>query len=244
MSNAFIIRDTAANFTAGNPTLLANQWGVETDIRNNVNLATGKCKLGDGMTAWNSLSYWSPSGSVGNVTGPASSTDGVPALFDGVTGQLLKNSKVTLTQPATGSTLTVVDGKTLTASNSLTLAGTDSTTMTFPGASANIGYLEVPVNSQSVDYTAVLADSGKMLLQTGTSKTFTIPANGPVPYPVGTALTFVVTAASGCSIAITTDTMTLANSTTTGTRTLAQNGVATALKLTSTTWLISGQGLS
>lgn len=63
-------------------------------------------------------------------------------------------NKVALTAPATGSTLTIADGKTLTAnnnitiagtdgktlsvSNSLTLAGTDSTTMTFPSTSATI----------------------------------------------------------------------------------------------------------
>ncbi len=50
--------------------------------------------------------------------------------------------KVTITQPATGSTLTVGDGatatiaagKTLTVNNSLTLAGTDATTQTFPAS--------------------------------------------------------------------------------------------------------------
>lgn len=47
-------------------------------------------------------------------------------------------NKVTLTAPATGSTLTVADGKTLTASNTLTLAGTDGTVMTFPSTSATI----------------------------------------------------------------------------------------------------------
>lgn len=50
-------------------------------------------------------------------------------------------NKVTLTAPATGSTLTIADGKTLTASNTLTLAGTDATTMTFPGASDTVGGL-------------------------------------------------------------------------------------------------------
>jgi hypothetical protein len=47
-------------------------------------------------------------------------------------------NKVALTAPATGSTLTIADGKTLTANHSLTLAGTDATTMTFPTTSATI----------------------------------------------------------------------------------------------------------
>lgn len=47
-------------------------------------------------------------------------------------------NKVALTAPATGSTLTIADGKTLTSSNTLTLAGTDSTTMTFPATSSTV----------------------------------------------------------------------------------------------------------
>ena len=46
------------------------------------------------------------------------------------------------------------------------------------------------------------------------------------------------------SIAITTDTMRLAGAGTTGTRSLAANGTATALKITSTEWIIEGTGLS
>jgi hypothetical protein len=94
-------------------------------------------------------------GGSGDVVGPASATDNAVVRFDGTTGKLVQNSavtvadttgnitggtynKVTITAPATGSTLTVADGKTLTANNSLTLSGTDSTTMTFPGTSATI----------------------------------------------------------------------------------------------------------
>lgn len=47
-------------------------------------------------------------------------------------------NKVTFTTPATGSTLTILDGKTLTVNNTIVLAGTDSTTMTFPTTSATI----------------------------------------------------------------------------------------------------------
>lgn len=47
-------------------------------------------------------------------------------------------NKVALTAPATGSTLTIADGKTLTASNTLTLAGTDGTTITFPSTSISV----------------------------------------------------------------------------------------------------------
>jgi len=62
-----------------------------------------------------------------------------------------------------------------------------------------------------------------------------------VAYEIGTAITFVNENAAGTlTIAITTDTMRLAGDGTTGNRTLAANGVATAIKLTATSWIISG----
>ena len=42
-------------------------------------------------------------------------------------------NKVSITAPATGSTLTIADGKTLTASNTLTFTGTDSSSVAFGG---------------------------------------------------------------------------------------------------------------
>lgn len=111
-----------------------------------------------------------------------------------------------------------------------------------------VGYLNIPQNSQSVAYTLVLADSGKHVLHPSadtTARTFTIPANSSVAFPVGTAITFVNQNGAGTvTIAITTDTMRLAGAGTTGSRTLAANGVATAIKITSTEWIISGTGLT
>jgi len=46
------------------------------------------------------------------------------------------------------------------------------------------------------------------------------------------------------TIAITSDTLVLAGAGTTGSRTLAANGVATAIKMTSTRWMISGTNLT
>ncbi len=145
-------------------------------------------------------------------------------------------------------TLTGASGKTLTFSNSMTLAGTDGTTMTFPPASASIGYLNIPQNSQSTAYTTVLADAGKHILHPSadtTARTMTIDSNANVAYPIGTALTFINQNAAGVmTIAITSDTMRLAGTGATGSRTLAANGVATAVKVTSTEWIISGSGLT
>lgn len=99
------------------------------------------------------------------------------------------------------------------------------------------------------NYTLTLADAGRHILHPGTdttARTFTIPANASVPYEIGTAITFVnQNGTSGVvTIAITSDTMRLAERGTTGSRTLARNGVATALKIDATEWIISGVGLT
>ncbi len=110
-----------------------------------------------------------------------------------------------------------------------------------------VGFRNIPANSQSTAYTAVLADAGKSIDHPSTdanARTFTIPANSSVAYPVGTALSFSNMTSQVVTIAITTDTMYLAGTGTTGSRSLAQYGTATARKLTSTTWLISGVGLT
>jgi hypothetical protein len=97
----------------------------------------------------------------------------------------------------------------------------------------------------TTDYTAVLGDSGYMIVMNGSGLTATIPANSSVAYAVGTVLTFVNIFAGNLTISInSTDILYLANSTSTGSRTLAQNGTATALKISSTSWIISGPGLS
>jgi hypothetical protein len=109
-----------------------------------------------------------------------------------------------------------------------------------------VGYLEIPQNAQTSSYTLVLADSGKSIYHAAAAAaaTYTIPANGSVAYALGTAVTFINMSTNNVTIAITTDTLYLAGTGTTGSRTLAQYGVATATKMTSTTWIISGSGLT
>jgi hypothetical protein len=110
-----------------------------------------------------------------------------------------------------------------------------------------VGFRNTPVNSQSTAYTAVLADAGKTIYHPASDandRTFTIPANSSVAYAVGTVLTFVNLSANDLTIAITDDTMYLAGDGTTGSRTLTEYGIASAVKLASTTWLISGNNLT
>jgi hypothetical protein len=120
-----------------------------------------------------------------------------------------------------------------------TVDGTDS-----------VGFRNIPQNAQTGSYTMVLADSGKHIYHASGAgaATYTIPAASSVAYPIGTAITFLNLSATAISIAITTDTMYLSSAGTTGTRTLAQYGSATAIKVSGVSssgiWVISGSGLT
>jgi hypothetical protein len=129
-----------------------------------------------------------------------------------------------------------------------TTVTTAATNLQGTGLDANaVGFRMIPQNSRSADYTVVASDSGKHVFHPfsdAVARTFTIASNASVSYPIGTALTFVNQSVEVLTIAIDSDTMTLANDTATGNRTLAQNGVATAIKIGATSWLISGVGLT
>lgn len=101
-------------------------------------------------------------------------------------------------------------------------------------------------NSKSADYTFVLSDKGKMILHPtadATPRTFTVPANASVPFPIGTMITIVNQNGAGTlTIAITTDTMRLVNTALTGNRTLLPTNNCTLLKITANEWQIGGTG--
>ena len=113
------------------------------------------------------------------------------------------------------------------------------------GGGAGSGAGGLSINSQSADYTLVLADANTCIYHPSsdtTPRTWTIPANSSVAFPVGTTITFDNDDGAGAlTIAITTDTLVLVGTAgSTGSRTLAEGGRAVALKVTSTRWRISG----
>ena len=109
----------------------------------------------------------------------------------------------------------------------------------------SVGYLGIPASTVSTTATLTIADAGEHIYLTSTGQTITIPANASVAYPIGTTLTFIAgPSATTTTIAITTDTMYLAGTGTTGSRTLAAHGMATAVKVAATTWYINGTGLT
>lgn len=152
-------------------------------------------------------------GAAGGIGGSTGGTDNAVLRADGAGGST-----------AQGSNLTIPDD----------------------AASTEVGYMNIPQNPQSADYTTVLADRGKHIYHPITDdnpRTWTIDSNTNVPYPIGSALTF-VNDQNTVTIAITDDTLVWADGGATGSRTLAENGMATALKVTATRWLIFGTGLS
>lgn len=78
-----------------------------------------------------------------------------------------------------------------------------------------------------------------------TARTWTIDSNANLALPIGSFFTFINGHGAGVlTIAITSDTMRLSSAGTTGSRSLAANGMATAVKITATEWKISGTGLT
>lgn len=123
------------------------------------------------------------------------------------------------------------------------LGPTTTRIYTLPDADCSIGYLGTPQNSQSDNYTLVLADSGKQIFQTGASKTVTIPANASVAFPIGATIT-IAADANAVTIAITSDSLRWAQGGSLGSRTLAAYGIATITKTSATEWRIFGTGLT
>jgi hypothetical protein len=192
------------------------------DLTTNVTGTLPVANGGTGITSFGS--------GVADFLGTPSSANLATAVTDETgSGALVFATSPTLVTPALGTP----SSGTL---SSCTVDGTDS-----------VGFRNIPQNSKSAAYTLVLADAGKHIFHPAadnTARTFTIPANASVAYPVGTVITFINMAVADVTIAITTDTLTLSDAGTTGSRTLATNGSATCIKITSTQWLISGSGLT
>ena len=101
-----------------------------------------------------------------------------------------------------------------------------------------VGYKGLPQNSQTSSYTLALTDMGKHI--SITTGGVVIPANGSVAFPVGTTIVVFNNSGSTQTISITTDTLRQAGTTNTGSRTLAVYGLATLVKVASTTWVVTG----
>ena len=165
-------RDSAANWTFNDPTLLAGELGYESD--------TGKWKVGDGATAWTSLAYI-PSSQLSayplvNADIAAAAEIAVSKLADGSARQLLQtdaagtgvewtsNVDVPGTLDVTGAATFDDD---VTIQGDLTVNGTtttiDTTTLVVEDKNIEIGKVATPSD--------VTADGGGITLKGSTDKT-------------------------------------------------------------------------
>ena len=134
-------------------------------------------------------------------------------------------------------------GSVTTVNGTITGTPADATIST---AATGIGFRGIPQSSTATTegpYTIQASDAGDHIYAF-TSRTITIPANGTLALPVGTTIVFIAGSGATMTIAITTDTLRLVGTGTTGTRTLAPHGMATAIKVESGLWYISGNGLT
>lgn len=206
---------------------------LDSNFATTITLGNTAIQLGNTVTTLNNMT-------LANVT-ISSVASAFPNGYLANSNVIVGNTTLTL-----GSTVSSIGNLTLTnvtiSSGSVTANVANSTI----DGSNTVGYLTIPQNSQNGAYNVVLADTGRHLYHPAgqAAATYTIPANSNVAFAVGAALTFINLSANAVTVAVTTDTMYLSSAGTTGNRTLAQYGIATAVKITSTSWIISGSGLT
>jgi hypothetical protein len=196
--------------SAGNVSILPATAATST--------TTGALQVTGGISTQNNLYVAGTASVTGHVTVEGVTSTGATGtgkfVFDGsptlVTPTLGVASattinKVTISAPATGSTLTIADGKTLTASNTLTFTGTDSSSVAF-GAGGTVVYTSNKLSALSATTSSELA--GVISDETGTGSL--VFANSPtlVTPTLGAAT---ATSINGLTVSTSTGTLTVAN---------------------------------
>lgn len=170
------------------------------------------------------------SGSIAeNSTSPAHLNNAIREIMAGVKTYTLTVSSTYA--PLTSATLTTpaINGATINAASTVSDSGTI--------AAASVGFRGCPASSNTSG-TFELTDVGKFIEATGN---WTIPANASVPFVKGASIAVFNNSASSIQVAITSDTLRLHGTTSTGTRTIPAYGWAVFVKVTATTtWLALG----
>jgi hypothetical protein len=206
----------AGNITAGNLSA-TNHTGTTLSVTGNV--TGGNVIFGAGVVT-----------GTGNIIG----------------GNVLTGGLVTVTGNITGGN--ILTGGIISATGNLTAGNLSVTgnTATITTANYSIGYLNVPQISLASNVTAALTDSGKHYYSTTAGNLqLTLPDNGNVAFPIGTALSVVLQAAG--NIIVTTQASTIlymGGNATSGSRVISTYGVATIMKVATNTWFINGTGVT
>ena len=168
----------------------------------------------------------------GNTTGTASNVTGVVAVVNGGTG----STTAAAARTALGAAKSGANDDITALDQDVVLVATGTIDAT------SIGYRGAPQNAQTAAYQLALTDNGKHI--SITTGGITIPANSAAAFPIGATVVIYNNSGSSQTIGITTDTLRQAGTTNTGTRTLANYGLATCVKVDTTVWAITGAGLS
>ena len=110
-----------------------------------------------------------------------------------------KFNKVTITTPATGSTLTVADGKTFTTSNTLTLSGTDGSTLAI-GTGGTLGTAAYTSASTYATLAGGNSFTGTQGFTLTGSQTFGIACDNTITLTSGSGIFLTATGGSSTSI--------------------------------------------
>jgi len=217
VSYKVVLRDSA-DATIWTVDNIVISGSMATQNANNVNITGGT--IGSGVT-FN-----------GSITGTAANVTGVVAIANGGTNATTASAaRANLGAAASGANTDIASLEQDVAIVATGTVGTDS-----------IGYRGAPQNAQTAAYQLALVDNGKHI--SITTGGITIPANSAAAFPIGATVVIFNNSGSSQSIAITTDTLRQAGTTNTGTRTLANYGLATCVKVAATTWVITGAGLT
>ena len=199
-------RGTAAQWVSANPVLASGEQGYETD--------TGKLKIGNGSTAWNSLSY--------AITGAAGTVTSITA------GTGLSGGTIT----STGTIAIDATVATLTGTQTLT-----NKTLTDPK-------INLAFDAETASYTAVLANNGQVVtMDNGSANTFSIPTNASVAFPIGTQINVLQIGAGQTTIqAVTSGTTTIQSTgaSAAAPKLRARYSAATCLKAGTDLWYVFG----
>ena len=115
-----------------------------------------------------------------------------------------------------------------------------------PGVPPVYGRISIlPQNIKSANYTLVSSDAGTEIYHPSTdnnARTYTVPSHASVPFPIGTVIGF-ANMSNVLTIAITSDTIYMAGSGGTGSRTIDAYGMAFIKKISTTEWVFYGIGI-
>jgi hypothetical protein len=205
-----IRRGTASQWTSANPTLASGEFGYESD--------TGKFKIGNGSTAWTSLSYQG-AGTVTSITA----------------GTGLSGGTIT-----TSGTIAIDTATTVDVSTAQTLTNKTLTTPTLNDPKINLAF-----DAQTgTSYTTVLNDNGQIVtMNNASANTLSIPTNASVAYPIGTQINVLQIGAGQTTIqAVTSGTTSILSTgaTAAAPKIRARYGMATCIKAATDTWYVVG----